>query len=166
MFACAAVYVTISLVQNKTFDLDRMLHRGSYAPEADNASQKQEETCNATPESTFRSCLRKLGLSDEFSVTDKVLFGGCIFKYMTMWLVFLAFTLCNIFMDVPLKAWFTYWKTYVWLFLAVSVFVTIWFSIGGLMDLKDMFRRLKTIVRNDSDDGMVVDHHNRDEEEV
>ena len=49
---------------------------------------------------------------------------------------------------------------YSWL----SALTTIWFTIGGLQDLKKMFSLLKTIKRNDLDDGTVIDDHNLNED--
>ncbi len=47
--------------------------------------------------------------------------------------------------------------------LLVMGVTTVWFWVGGVRDLVRLFRRLKTVRRNDLDDGMVVGHRNLDE---
>ena len=48
--------------------------------------------------------------------------------------------------------------------ISVTGFITaIWLTCGGIIDVKDMFRRLKSAVRNYEDDGMVIDHRSRGE---
>ena len=45
--------------------------------------------------------------------------------------------------------------------LLVVIVVTVpWFLIGGFKDMSKMFRLLKSIKRDDLDDGRVVDGHN------
>ena len=48
-------------------------------------------------------------------------------------------------------------------FISGSI-VTIWFIIGGGINLHELIVSLKAVRRNDLDDGMVVDHHNLDEQ--
>jgi hypothetical protein len=38
-----------------------------------------------------------------------------------------------------------------------------WFTIGGVLDLRAMFRRLHAYRPDARDDGTVIDHHNADE---
>jgi hypothetical protein len=42
---------------------------------------------------------------------------------------------------------------------------TVWFIWGGIRDLRRLFKSLKTVNRSDLDDGMVVAHHNLDEQD-
>ena len=41
-----------------------------------------------------------------------------------------------------------------------------WSNIGGVRDIKDMFRTLRTPDRNMLDDGRVVDHHSLADEAI
>jgi len=52
-------------------------------------------------------------------------------------------------------SWLGFWQLLVWLALGLGAVVTVWFLIGGMRDLKDMFHLLRTKVRDDSDDGRV-----------
>ena len=53
------------------------------------------------------------------------------------------------------SSWMEFWKTFILINVVASIAVIIWFSIGGLRDLKDMLHRLKTRVRDHDDDGFV-----------
>ena len=59
--------------------------------------------------------------------------------------------------------WAGAWGWYTILALSVATVVVLWFTIGGVMDLRAMFRRLRAYRADARDDGMVVDHHNADE---
>jgi hypothetical protein len=71
--------------------------------------------------------------------------------------VFVAGTIYNLSHDVSDAAWAKFWQVYVYVQLAVAVAVVVWFTIGGVRDLKDMLRRLDVMDRDDCDDGVVRD---------
>ena len=48
-----------------------------------------------------------------------------------------------------------FWKTYVMIYLAVSIVVIVWFSAGGFINLRSMIRQLRTMTRDHSDSGFV-----------
>jgi len=77
--------------------------------------------------------------------------------------VFLIGTTYNLFVKVPTESWARFWGIYTMVVLAVSVLIAILLTIGGVYDLKQMLRLLARIKRNPLDDGMVIDHQNRDE---
>lgn len=60
-------------------------------------------------------------------------------------------------MDPISRGWSEYWKLYVYIQVAMSVFVIIWFAIGGLKDARAMFQRLDDMDRDESDDGHIVE---------
>ena len=64
---------------------------------------------------------------------------------------------------VTLPGWIRFWHLYVLLAAGLGVVTTIWFTVGGLVDLKDLLHRLRTMERHERDDGSVVDHHLADE---
>lgn len=64
----------------------------------------------------------------------------------------------------PLSWWSGYWFLYsVVIPLLLAVVGTIWFTRGGVRDLRRLFAALKTVDRNALDDGTVVNHHNLDD---
>jgi len=42
------------------------------------------------------------------------------------------------------------------IYLVVSIIVIIWFTMGGVINLKEMLNALKTMKRNHADDGFVT----------
>jgi Na+/proline symporter len=52
-------------------------------------------------------------------------------------------------------AWMKFWRFYIIFSLIKSVIVVVWFTFGGLNDLKRMVASLKTAKRDDTDDGFV-----------
>jgi SSS family solute:Na+ symporter len=62
------------------------------------------------------------------------------------------------------QTWFLYWKYYtVGLTIVVGAITTVWFTIGGTLDLRTLFKRLKTLQVNTNDDGRVIGHMNADD---
>ena len=70
-------------------------------------------------------------------------------------LVFVTGTIYSLTHDVPDTSWAKFWHIYVYLQLAIAVVVVVWFTIGGVRDLKEMLRRLDVMERDDTDDGVV-----------
>ena len=48
-----------------------------------------------------------------------------------------------------------FWEVYIWIYLAVSIVVTVWFTIGGLANMKEMISALKVMRRDHTDSGFV-----------
>ena len=151
MIFCLLAYVIGSLVTYKgPFNLDRMLHRGVYNTDGDNKAQFKW---------SFRTVFKKMiGITPEFSTGDKVITWS-VFIYSFVYKFLLAFVLVvvwNIFS--PWKpAW---WGHYFFvIYLAVPLFAafvtTFWFIIGGVIDMKRLFRDLENRIANPLDNGQV-----------
>lgn len=163
MLTSIVVYVFLSLLQNEKFNLDRMLHRGKYAVE-DDKKRIHEEDIAKKEQSWFRVFTRKMGLTEEFEKTDKILFYATILWSVSWFLIFIIVTFYHIYEGTTTEGWMKFWKYWSMFMFVLGAFTTVWFIIGGFMDLKDMFHRLKNIKIDDRDDGMVVNHHNLDED--
>ena len=148
MAASTIVYVAVSLLGPKrTFDLDRLLHRGSHALEG------EMEIVGATPSRGFRV----LGVGREFTRGDRVLYL-VTYAWVGAWtLVFIVGTVINLARDVDDAAWAGFWQGYVYLMVVVSSVVVLWFAIGGFRDIRAMLGRLAVMRRDDQDDGWVRD---------
>ena len=147
---CIVAYVVVSLLGRKVYDMDRMLHRGKYAVKTDIAEGDR------TKISPFR---KLLGMGKEFTLGDRIIYVGSI-CWLVLWVaVFIVGTIYNTVHSVKPESWMLFWRYYIYISVVVGTFVTIWFILGGIRDLKDMFRVLKTVKRNELDDGRVVDHH-------
>jgi SSS family solute:Na+ symporter len=151
MSMCLAivVYVGVSLVardKRRPFNLDNMLHRGAYS-QTDSAESKH------TVSSIW---LKLLGITPPFTLGDRLwVIASLIWNFG--WLaVFILGTLANMFWPLSDSLWMNFWRVYVLLYFVVGCPTTVWFSIGGLRDIRDLLRTLDSTVRNHADDGRVV----------
>lgn len=158
MLSSLGVYVVVSLLTcREDFNMDRMLHRGPYAVEP-----AGEAPLVAAPR---RSKLEELvGIDEEFTRGDRILAWSVTLWSMFWFVLFVVISCWNLVSRWPLQWWGTYWHyEMIVLPLLVMVVTSLWFCWGGVRDLVRLFRRLKTVRRNDLDDGMVVGHRNLDE---
>lgn len=58
-------------------------------------------------------------------------------------------------LDSISKGWARYWKVYVIIHLLLSCFVIVWFTSGGIRDIRGMLGRLDSMRRDEADDGLV-----------
>lgn len=154
---CAiGVYVGVSyLTCREDFNMDRMLHRGIYNLKGEH----QEKIGLRTRWQAF------LGIDSEFTFGDKC-FSVLLFVWSMFWfLVFIIGTVWNLSNPWPLSWWSRYYHvTGIILPLVIGVITTVWFTWGGIRDLRRMFVKLATAEVNEKDDGIVVNHHNLEEE--
>ena len=147
MALSSVVYVVVSLLtgRGKAFDMDQMLHRGTYLV-------KEEYTVvDAVPVKGWKV----LGMGREFTRWDKVIYIAT-YAWTASWVVvFVVGTVLNLTGEVGDLAWMRFWRTYTMIMLAVSIAVIVWFSIGGIINLKDMIRSLRTMTRDHADTGYV-----------
>jgi SSS family solute:Na+ symporter len=148
MGASAALYVLVSLLgSRRAFDLDKLLHRGRYD------AAHETTVVNAAPSRG----LRMLGMGKEFTRGDRIIFIASYAQTAFWVLVFIVGTIYNLHHDVPDEAWAQFWKFYFVVQLVVSIFVIVWFSIGGFKDVSAMLGRLRVMQRDADDDG-VAEH--------
>ena len=143
----ALIYIVVSLLGEKNeFNMDKMLHRGEYEIEDEiKVVQKIEKRGWKT-----------LGMGKEFTKLDKIIYIGTYAWTITWVLVFIVGTTYNLYTDVGDESWMTFWKVYIYANLAASILAIVWFAIGGVKDIKNMFKQLGTMKRDDHDDGTVV----------
>jgi SSS family solute:Na+ symporter len=140
------VYIVVSLLNKKeNFDMDKMLHRGKYSI--------KEETI-IIDEVPLKG-LKVLGMGKEFTRGDKIIYLTAYTWTFAWVVVFIIGTVFNLSGDVSNSTWMLFWKYFVFINLAVSIIVLIWFTIGGIKDFKEMLFRLKTMIRDHKDDGSV-----------
>lgn len=152
--ACAA-YVLVSLLYRRSvFNLDRMLHRGEYVV---------QEVQGASAVAPIRGWRAWIGMGNEFTRRDQVVYLSSLTFTALLIAVFVIGTIYNAVVKVPAESWIRFWGVYTAVVLAVTVVITVWITIGGVYDLRQMLRLLSQIKRNPLDDGMVIDHQNRDE---
>ncbi len=147
MSAASIVYVIVSLIGPKQeFDMDKMLHRGKYEV------KEEASVINAEPLKGWKV----LGTTKEFTKGDKVIYIATYAWTFAWFVVFVIGTIINLSSDVSDNSWMNFWKYFVVINIVASAVVTVWFTIGGLKDFREMIKSLRSMVRNHSDDGRVV----------
>lgn len=154
-----AVYVVISLLTcREDFNLERMLHRGSYATTApDAAVQAQQPRCRA-------GLGRIIGIDENFTRGDKWITCSLFFYNLMFLGIFIVVSLWNLHAPWATESWARYYHVVgIGVPIVFAVVTGLWFTWGGFRDMASLFRRLKAERPSVSDDGTVVDHHNLDE---
>ncbi len=147
MVGASFVYVLVSLLDRKNdFNMDKLLHRGKYAIEG------EMKVIDEVPAKGWKV----LGMGKEFTKGDKFIYI-LSYAWIFIWtLIFIVGTIYNLSHDVQDSTWLSYWKYYVIIYALVSAAVVIWFIVGGIVDMKSMFKKLSVMKRDDADDGFVI----------
>lgn len=141
------LFIVVSLLTCKEpFNMDALLHRGTYALENDGKRKAPVKG------SWF---VRKMGMTDEFSTTDKIIYVTMILWTGGWALVFIIGTAYNLTHDVSSREWKQWWAVILGIQAVVSVVTAIWFTLGGLRDVVRMVRDLKNKEVDELDDGVV-----------
>jgi SSS family solute:Na+ symporter len=164
-FICVAasviLYVVISLIEHYVFgkpdfNLDKMLHRGIYDTNNEHGEAKEGG-----------SWLAKLfGITPEFTLGDKLIYAGSILWTIVWCGVFMVYTILWFSNSINDTHWLALWHAKIYVTLVLGVICTVWFLIGGLVDVVALFKALKNSVQNDADDGSVVDGGNSGESKL
>ena len=151
MLLSLLVYVSVSLITYKgPFNLDRLLHRGKYNIDGDHKEYY---------EWSFRNAFKKLiGITSEFTLGDKII-SWSIFLYSVV------FSFLGTFIGVVIWNWISPWSLEWWgnYFLIICLIVpavcaliaTFWFVIGGITDMKQLFKDLQKRIDDPLDNGQV-----------
>jgi SSS family solute:Na+ symporter len=124
--------------------MDKLLHRGQYSVEKDGKA----------PDKPLKGW-RVLAPTREFTKGDKIIYVAT-YGWTAAWtVVFIIGTIYNFTVGTTDDAWLKFWKIYTWIYLVTAILVTIWFTIGGIKNLKEMIHALRTNLRDHSDSGYV-----------
>ncbi len=157
------LYVIVSLLTHREdFNMDRMLHRGKYAALI---STHEEEVLPTTKGHV--SWGRLIGFDENFSRGDKWI-AGSLFGWGVLWfVVFLIGTIWNLVVPWPEAIWSQFWHVVgIGIPIFVSLVTAVWFTWGGIHDMRDLFRRLRAQKIDPLDNGSVCNHQNLDERRV
>jgi len=149
-----AAYVGGSLLTfRKPYNLDRMLHRGKYSIDGEKRIKSAW---------TWKSTMGKLiGITPEYTRGDRVI-AWAMFGYTFIYQIVLSFLAVLIWNFI--EPWPAHWWSYYFLINSViiggviGVISTVWFMIGGVLDIRQLFRDLAARVDNPLDDGRVEGH--------
>jgi len=152
MIASIAVYVLMSLLGKRVvFNLDRMLHHGKYAI-ADDSTQVTDKP--------VRGWQALFGMNKDFTPGDKVVYSAITCWTIFSGTVFFAVLFYKGIFGISAEAWTGFWHFYIWMVLFLAAGTTIWFTWGGLIDLRKMLHRLATMKRDEKDNGTVIKQTN------
>ena len=149
---CTGSWVARRFFGVPLFNLDRLLHRGEYA---DDAERERLARAKAKKVSILG---RIVGIDGEYTLGDKII-AWSVFAYSICYrlgLTFAAVLLWNAVAKWP-KAW---WGTYYYVTnlivpIGVGIVSTVWFMWGGIRDGRRLFRDLEARVADASDNGFV-----------
>ncbi len=147
------LYVVVSLLTCKEdFNMDRMLHRGAYEDPGEHKVLKRDWS----PKGIFKSII---GITPEYTRGDRAIAYGLfantfIFSFI---IIFLGSLIWNIHWPWTNEGWSVYFLINNLVIPCVIAAITsVWFTIGGVKDLFDLFRTLaKRTKVNVLDDGRV-----------
>ncbi|MGE4490030.1 MAG: sodium:solute symporter, partial [Kiritimatiellales bacterium] len=145
--SAVAVYAVVSLVsQSRSFNMDQMLHRGKYAI--------AEDEHNVAP--PVKGLKALIGISREFTKFDRIVYYFCVVWMIGWALIFLIGSIYGSLVPTTDLQWLSYWQVQFSIFMVIGIVVTVWFSLGGIRDVIQMFKRLNQVDRDVSDDGMIL----------
>jgi len=153
MMGSIVIYVITSLITTKgeTFDLHNMLHHTKKKIFPVDTALKRK-----TGWKTF-------GMGEEFSLGDKFIYllsYGIVFGLLG---IFLIGMIIASLINISDRSWLSFWKICIIMMVGISAIITVWMTIGGFRNLKELFSLLRTAKQNVIDDGTVVNHKNLDE---
>jgi len=144
--ACLS-YIVVSMLSRKApIDLDKLLKRGKYSVNSDH----DHEVFKA------RNILKYFGMGKEFTFWDKVIYVVTYAWIIGWFIVFVIGTILNIASKPSDLEWMKFWFVYLKIMVVVAIIMVVWFTLGGIKDIKYMFHRLHTMERDERDDGRVV----------
>ena len=178
MASAIATYVGLSLLSRKgPHDMDALLHRGGHAVAEDAMAVRnpsEDRTKGDALERPLQNWTRLLlGYDRHFTATDKWISGGFFGLSMVFFVGFVVITLWNV-LGLHRLLGLSPWTERMWwnwslvqMFLAVVLapVTTVWFTVGGVRDLRRLFHVLRTRPRDADDDGTVIDGRNADDVE-
>jgi len=153
-FLGIALYVIVSLLTcRKPFNLERMLHRGIYS-ETGKPVEKTQWSLRVIGQ-------KLLGIDSQYTRGDKIL-AWSVFLYSFGYGTIITFV--GVLIWNAISPWPDFWWAhyFFWTSIVVSGIIgivsTVWFTIGGSIDLHRLFRDLDKEKANQLDDGRVIGH--------
>jgi len=149
---CIGSWIALKCGWCKPYNLDKLLHRGEYADEAEKARIAQAAKVKV---SIFS---RIIGIDHEYTRGDKII-AWSVFIYSMIYRLFFAFVVVIIWNSVdpwPESWWGNYYYVCNLIVpMLVGCVSTVWFLWGGIRDGIQLFKDLDKRVVDSSDNGMV-----------
>ena len=153
-FLAVALYIIVSLLTcKKPFNIERMLHRGIYS--------ESGKPVEKTQWSLAYLGRKLIGIDSQYTRGDKIL-AWSVFIYSFVYgfvAIFLVVWIWNGISPWPDRWWANYFFwTHIMVSGLIGIISTVWFMIGGSIDLYRLFRDLANKQTNQLDDGRVIGH--------
>lgn len=153
------LFVGVSLLTcREPYNMDRLLHRGKYRREGEEVERPEKFSLKVIGQ-------KLVGINSEYTLGDRFL-AWSAFGYGVFWVFgsFLVIVTWNAMQPWP-DAWWVRWWALDKILIAglIGLVSTFWFSIGGSIDLRRLFKRLGVKETNVLDDGRVVGNVSADD---
>jgi solute:Na+ symporter, SSS family len=149
MVSSLAIYAIVSFLTggaHRQYNLEKMLHRGKYALPTESQTRR---------ESIRSRFLQFIGITAEFTLTDRILAIALLVWNFGWFAAFLVITAIHFTLGTSTEWWAAFWHFYVIMQFCIAVPVVVWFAIGGIVDIRALFRTLRDPNRDATDDGRV-----------
>jgi len=154
MVSGIVAYVVCSLItQKKPYNLDRLLHRGEY-----DIANEYKEPFKWSVHNAFK---KLIGVTPEYTRGDKIITWS-VFTYAIIYKFGLCFV--GVFIWNLISPWSAEWWSQYFFITSLCVtgilgiISTFWFLIGGVIDMRKLFRDLASRSDDPLDNGMVEGH--------
>ena len=146
MASSSCSYVAVSLLTFKEkMNMDKLLHRGDYSIQGETVFVEKK----------VGTIWKIFGIGNEFTTEDKIIYFVSYVWNIFFTLVFILGTIYNLSNSVIDDSWMVYWKYQVYINIVFSFIIIIWFTVGGFIDIKEMFSSLGSNKRDHSDSGWI-----------
>ena len=153
MITSITVYIVFSFFGGRiNFNLDKMLHRGQYRISIKQVGKETGEPIRKKRKFSFK---KAIGITEDFTLGDKIIYGITIIKSLVLFLLFSIMTVFSIFRGLSDKNWSDFHYYIFWIMSGTSFFIAIWLFIGGICNIISLFKDLKTAKRDFADDGSI-----------
>ena len=139
-------YILVSLITFKEkMNMDKLLNRSKYSIQGEIKIIDEK----------VKPIFKIFGIGKEFTIEDKIIYLVSFVWNILFTLVFVFGTMYNLSNDVSDESWMIYWKYQLYINIIFSFIIIIWFTIGGFIDIKKMFKSLSSSKRDHEDSGFV-----------
>ena len=139
-------YILVSLITFKEkMNMDKLLNRSKYSIQGEIKIIDEK----------VKPIFKIFGIGKEFTIEDKIIYLISFVWNIFFTLVFVFGTMYNLSNDVSDESWMVYWKYQLYINIIFSFIIIIWFTIGGFIDIKKMFKSLSSSKRDHEDSGFV-----------
>jgi SSS family solute:Na+ symporter len=139
-----AMYIAVSLLTcQEDFNMDQLLHRGEYTIEGDHCKLPHPHP------------LHWLGINQEFTRGDQFIYFAKIAWTGFWFTAFIAGTVIGLAWGISNEMWAKWWRFTVIVGMAMGLITVVWFLCGGVNDLKDLIKTLRTAKRDPDDNGII-----------